>query len=711
MKRHFIYAYLLCFFCLTTLGFSQDVKRIVILPFNTSAGIDVYRLGLASALQRSLNVIDGLYVPPVADTVIVTQRLFDEGTLSIETVVEAFSAQIVLSGQISGNGAEAEILIGLAGPDFPSVANISLRADATNPQSLVQAVAYALLEQLPLKISQSDRDELAAVLAQTPSLPSLNAVSETTFQPANINLSNLSSAKQLDSSSSWVTSEYAKVLALANTAQQAQELAKEATELSASDIEAWVIYGIILRSNNNFAEAKIAFERALALNPNHALALVGLVPTLDDDAKAQNSLEAALNAYPRLSQAYLELANLQFATNPQRALQTLRRGSTQTPETIALHAAFIDYALQLNDTQGALSYLKAEIAKQANPPAALYALANQLSSTFPDDSYLLIREGRNRHPDSVNLAILESELLERQSDYASAEALLVSLLASNAANSELVNRLAIVQAKQGKLEEARKTFSSLGDSNETLQINLAQLYLEAGENAAALSILEPLLSNSANDADLYAYYGLALGRTGRYQQALGAFEQSLKLNPQQRIAQEAKAQLEQQIQIVGGQTIEMSSEASNLFSQGQNSLNDRDFDNAARLFSQARALDDNGLLGFYEGYAYYFASKPRQAVSGFNKALESFPNSDIVLNNLGLVQIELGRFDLALDYLTKALSLNSSNDQAHLNLGFVHYRLNNYSQAIQEWETALKLNPGLDSAVSDLLADARAKAQ
>ncbi len=711
MKSFRLKTLLLCLCLLGPTVFAQGTKRIVILPFNTSSGFDVYNLGLAAALQRSFNDIDGVYVPPIGDTIVVTQRQLEANSLSIDAIAQAFNASVVISGQLEVSGSDAKLLIGLAGPDFPTIQNITVTADVNNPVTLSQAVANALVAQLTISPSQTDLDEMSLTLAEIPSLPSFGAVAESSLQLPSVNLSNLSSAWQLDNGSSWVATEYARALALANTPTEAEAMALEATNQGPTDIEAWVNYGIILRSNGKSAEAKSAFEKALSLNPNHATALVGLASLLDSSTEAQAKLEAALEAYPRLTQAYLELANLQFKDNPQTALQTLRRGTQTIPETVALHSAFIDYALQLGDAQGALSYLQGELSRQSNPPAGLYGLAARLSSSFPNETAAIIQEGRSRYPDNASLILLDAQSLEQKGDFAAAETLLQTALSSGNSSPEVINRLAIVQAKQGRLEDAKQTFSALGGDNATSQYNLAQLYLEAGENEAALSTLEPLVSSNPNDADVMAYYGVALGRLGRYQQALEAFDKALALNSNQSIAQQGKTQLEEQVQISGGQAIQMNPEASKLFSQGQNALNNRDFTTAASLFSQARSLDDNGLLGFYEGYANYFDGKPRQAVPGFTKALESFPNSDIVLNNLGLVEIELGRLDLALDYLGKATTINPANDQAHLNLGLAHYRLSDYAKAIIEWETALNLNPSLDTTVSDLLADARAKAQ
>lgn len=713
MKRSFFRRLALVFLASTlTASFAQESTRIVILPFNTDDSLEVYSLGLATALQRSLNVIDNVYVPPVGDTLLVTQSLIEAQNIGIASIAEAFGANVVLSGQMSGDGANTTVLVGIGGPNYPQIENISVTADASSPQAVTQAVTTALLERLNVSISDADRTELSEVVAQIPSLPSLNAVAETSLRFSNTNLTNLTAASQLDSSSSWVLAEYARALALTGSLAQAEENSLKALSASANDVEAWATHGVILNANNKTDEALAAFDRALSLNPKHAPALVGKANLVADFAQASSLLESAIEAYPRLAEAYIGLALLQTENNdPQSAIRTLRRGTTQAPETLSLHQAFMELVLGLGDTSGAETYLRSAISAQTRAPSGLYGLATLLPPELENEALAIIKEGRAIYPNNPNLLIAEVNVLERQANFAEAEALVLNALVGNEDNLELINQLAILQAKQGKLDEARASFARVAGDNATGQYNLAQLFLEAGENEAALSTLEPLAQANPNDAEVIASYGLALGRTGRFQEALSAFDQALAIDPKQATALQAKGLLEEQVNIVGGQPVELSADASNLFSQGQNALTEGDYERAATLFMQARAFDDNGLIAFYEGYSLYFSGQTRQAVPAFTAALTAFPNSDIILNNLGLAQIELGRLDLALEHLNQAIELNPSNDQAHLNLGLAYYQLNDFAQAISAWETATSLNPALNDSVADLLADAREKSQ
>ena len=98
---------------------SQEVTRLPILAFDAQGEVTPYRLGLATGLQRTLNVIDGVYVPPVGDTLLVAQRFEDQGTLSPEVFAEAYGASTIVSGIVTAVGSQAQVQLIFAGPDYP----------------------------------------------------------------------------------------------------------------------------------------------------------------------------------------------------------------------------------------------------------------------------------------------------------------------------------------------------------------------------------------------------------------------------------------------------------------------------------------------------------------------------------------------------------------------------------------------------------------
>src|SRR5690606_41197159 len=122
-------------------------------------------------------------------------------------------------------------------------------------------------------------------------------------------------------------------------------------------------------------------------------------------------------------------------------------------------------------------------------------------------------------------------------------------------------------------------------------------------------------------------------------------------------------------------------------------------DLAADAFGRSREAQETGLAAFYQGYSRQLLGQTRPATQDYLVALDTFPESDIVLNNMGYAQMELGRFDLALDYLRRAVTANPSNARAHLNLGLVRLATGQYDPAIASFEEAARLDPRLESQI------------
>jgi hypothetical protein len=193
MKRFFLILVAL----LISFSLAQDVKRVVILPFNASGSIAAYGLGLATSLQRSLNAINNVYVPPIGDSFQVVQRLLQAEQLTPTHVAEAFQSSVLVAGDIKAEGSTGSVLLGFSGPDYPTSKQIEVIVPLDSPAAMVQQVAEAIIRELNLNATPDDLREVAAINAQVPSAPSLNAVSESALQLSSRGLSNLEAAMQL----------------------------------------------------------------------------------------------------------------------------------------------------------------------------------------------------------------------------------------------------------------------------------------------------------------------------------------------------------------------------------------------------------------------------------------------------------------------------------------------------------------------------------
>ena len=673
--------------------------RVAVLAFDTDEAAAPYRFGLATGLQRSLNVIDNLYVPPVGDTLVVAQRT-DAAQLDTTVFADAFEAQALVSGLVSTAGDEARVDVFLAEPG-QETRRVAVDGTLQNPADLLGKVADTVIRELGLSVSTEDRAQLAAVIAQTPTLADLGTVGE-----AGLGLGVTDSAELEQAAadgSSWALSERAGALGAAGQDAEALTLSQRAVQAAPEDVEALVGRGVVLAAAGEIPAAREAFAGALRLNPAHAVALAGQARLSDDPQAAQRDLEAALASYPRYAAAYLELATLERQSgSPQTALQTLRTGVQKVPDSSGLASAFITEAVRGGNTAEAVSFLEQAL-ETPNPEPSLYALAGSLPAGESKRALAILRQGREAYPRDAGLALAEAETLGKTGDYAGAAEVLRGAQSFAPNNPEVANQLALAQAEQGQTDEAAATLETAAQQNpalrSVLERNLAQIYVEADQNEAAAKTLKPLLEAAPQDAGLYLLYGSALGRTGAYDEALTALDEALKLEPGNQQALQTRQFVAQTQRLAEGSDTPLGGEAATLVQEGRTALERSDAAAAQAAFDRAAELSPGGLPSFYQGYTRQLSGDLRGAVAAYDAALEDFttpnPGQATVLNNAGFAYFQLGRLDKAVDYLTRAVAADPSNSEAQLNLGLIYYDLGRLSDARAPLEAAVKGNPNL----------------
>lgn len=685
---------------LVSTGWSQGVTRLLVLPFDSSGTVESYGLGLAVGVQRALNTQPGLYAPPVGDGALFVNRAYSLGLDSVAEATQAFQADAIISGEITVDGSMLQITIGFAGPRFPAGEQVTVSAAAAPSDAVMRLTVEAIVRSLGLSVSAEEQARLDSVTRQIPSIASLGPVSWSAAR-LGASLGDLAGAFQLDNGSAWVLSEYARVLALAGQQDQALEVAAQAIAANSSDIEALVVQGIILLDLERFEEAAEIFTAALNLNPWHAHALTGVARVLGDPDLRRQSLERAVEAYPRLLEAQLELAGL--AGSDGRALQQLRRATTNLPESVSLHRALVQRTLAAGDAAGALTYLQQAAARPISASPALYTLAVDLPESLATEALAFVRAGTAAYPESTLPALTEAQLLRRTGQATQAVTLLRNLHTAHPADVDVTVGFALALAAAGELAEASSTFATVSSD----QAAFIETLLGDGQAAAALLLLEPLAGSANASADLLVLYGLALSRTGQPDQARAAFDKALALDAGSAGAARGKEQLSELDKVTGGVTVELKGEAGSAFQRGLNSLDAGDLDSAVLEFANARQLSGEPLAAFYHGYALQLSGRVQEAIEAYQQALTGFPESDIILNNLGFSQLQTGRFDRALPNLRAAIQANPANAQAQLNLGLAYYSLQRFGDAAAAWDAALALNPALAPSVQELLQDAR----
>jgi tetratricopeptide (TPR) repeat protein len=87
------------------------------------------------------------------------------------------------------------------------------------------------------------------------------------------------------------------------------------------------------------------------------------------------------------------------------------------------------------------------------------------------------------------------------------------------------------------------------------------------------------------------------------------------------------------------------------------------------------------------------------AETDYKQLLTSEPRNVEALANLGVVYVNLGRYDDAIASYRKALEISYLNTPVRMNLGLAFYKAARYAEAIPEFDRVLDTSPGLYSAV------------
>jgi tetratricopeptide (TPR) repeat protein len=175
--------------------------------------------------------------------------------------------------------------------------------------------------------------------------------------------------------------------------------------------------------------------------------------------------------------------------------------------------------------------------------------------------------------------------------------------------------------------------------------------------------------SSTNPQDAFAHYhkGLALHNLGRHEEALAAYEQSLRLNPQW-----ADAHLNKGLALLELGRIETGLAA---------------FERSLRLNPQQADAHLN------TAGAQQRLGRIEEALAAFERSLQLDPQNVAAHLNKGLALLGLGRFEEALAAIEQSLQLDPQQAVAYRHKGVVLVNLKRYEEALAAYEQCLRLDP------------------
>ena len=394
----------------------------------------------------------------------------------------------------------------------------------------------------------------------------------------------------------------------------------------------------------------------------------------------------------------------------EKALATGR----ETRANVVFRLAQID--VQTGQYDRALARINALKVKGANSPAAeqlaVLTLEQQGKS---DDARSRLRAARASFPDGADLAGLDAALLNKDGKPAEADRVLAELLARQPDNATLVMMRAQIQAESLKnFDQARALLLSIGENTENSAplVQLAGLELERNQLEAAENVIAKIRSRwkEAATADVLDAQ-LALKR-GRPAEAIEHFDAALRKDPENKIVQYWKAQLDGQNGAVAEATRSLEAIVKNkpikevdtgttLMSAAQSalaslSLRTGSLDDAIRRFEELKHSDKNGTLSKADRWQLITAyvargqwPSARREIAALLNDPKNPPTDDERVRGANFYR-QQGEDATALAQLDYVLKVNPTNPPAVVTRSYILLKAKQHEQAGAILRTAIE---------------------
>jgi tetratricopeptide (TPR) repeat protein len=240
--------------------------------------------------------------------------------------------------------------------------------------------------------------------------------------------------------------------------------------------------------------------------------------------------------------------------------------------------------------------------------------------------------------------------------------------------------------------------------------NLGDVFLRDGKISEAIGSYEQALRIKPDYVEVHSNLGLALAQTGRVGEAIGHYEQALRIKPNFAVAHcnlgvaltqtgrlpEAIEHLQQALRIEPGYAEAHCNLGVALAQAGR-------IQEAIEQEQQALRIKPGYAEAHYNlGVALARLGRLPETVAHFEQALRIQPEYAEVHCNLGLVLIQLGKTQEAMEHYEQALRLKPDFAEAHYNLGNVLARSGRIPEAIGHYEQALRDKPDYPEAQNSL---------
>lgn len=360
--------------------------------------------------------------------------------------------------------------------------------------------------------------------------------------------------------------------------------------------------------------------------------------TPNDDA-----ISKLLAENPTDVKSYLYLSGVLLDKDKkEEALALLQKAKVLEPDNYEVDLAMADIYNSQKKNELAIVPLKSAFAHQAMPVANKLKIVSLMlprfnNQTVVKDATDLIQIAVKTHPNDQKLLVLYGDVLYQQNNLSGAKEQYSAALKISDQIYGAWEKLLGIQTLLGQYTEAIKT----------------------GEEA---------ISIYPNQAILYYYRAFALHRNGQNAEAGLEIKSALQLDPDDTNLKAMIFALQAEVLI------------------DQEKLKEADV-----AFDKAIALAPDNYLTL-SNYAYYLALRNQnlsKAEMLAEKSAKALPKNASILDTYALVLFKLGKYDLALSWIEKALQNNEASNPVYLeHYGDILFLKGEKDKAIMQWQKA-----------------------
>jgi len=297
--------------------------------------------------------------------------------------------------------------------------------------------------------------------------------------------------------------------------------------------------------------------------------------------------------------------------------------------------------------------------------AAIKLGGNQIEAAESDVQKLL-----DKNPEDLEALLLQGAIAKIKNKLPLAKEILAKVLAKDPNNNLAFAALGDVTLAEGKIQEAEELFNkslAIEPNNASVRLALADLYVKQNRLDDAQGIIQSLLDKDPKNSSLRFYLGEFLLARGSGEKATEQYRELLKVDAKRHDARDRLYDL---------------------------LVLKKEFANAKALTAELAAIEPNepGTL-FFKGRDLEVDGKFQDAYSLYLKAVEGLPGFAPLFRHTGMMELNLGKIQEAVEHLNQAVAINPADVGSRLALARHYFVTRDFALAKEHSGAVLKLFP------------------